>query len=327
MKRLILLLFCVASTLYSQESSSSKILIALSTRASDGHEHEDIKDIIDNAVAIEMNLRHYSLVRNDIKSEKHLLNFAENSYASYVIENLYSYNESTLTVNYRIIRVTDETVLGSGQFDTSLDMELDVSIQKEISLMGSLIEEDVESHPEFTVLIPAEEEPAPAPEIEEFLPLFFSAGFSPFFTTGKASNYFTIGFVPELAGQYRFPLLFGYLGIGAFVSLNYSRAEGSASTSENIFLSTGPLLQMGITMNPRLDFFMDINGGVSVFFLNVDEEGYKSTVIPYLSGGLGINIDIKQPLGLTVSTDFSLYFENSVFISGFSPFAGIYLNL
>jgi len=316
--------------LYSQDQSPGRILVMLSTGSSVSREHEGIRDIIDNGLSIEMHIRNFQIVRHDLTSENRLISLSRKAGASYLVRSLYSLDSSTLTVQYSIIRISDSFILGEGEFSETLNFELDASMQKELSGLVDYIERDYSSNPDLVFQEREEQDviqPTEEPGDFIFRPFYVAAAISPFFTAGQASTYFSVGLQPEVSVLYKLKLNFGYLGTGAFLSMNYSRAEGLISSSENIFLSFGPLVRLGFQMNSRLDFFLDLNGGISLFFMNANSSGYKSTIIPYLSGGIGINMDIAGPFGIFISGDYSVYFENSLFISGFSPFAGIYLSL
>ena len=61
--------------------------------------------------------------------------------------------------------------------------------------------------------------------------------------------------------------------------------------------------------------------------MNRNNEGYKSTFIPSASGGLGVIINITPGIGVVMTSKYSVYFDTSVFITDFSPSAGVYLRL
>ena len=155
----------------------------------------------------------------------------------------------------------------------------------------------------------------------------FSASFSPFLTTGEATSYFTLGMFPDIYAGYCFFTSYGYFSLGLTTSLNYFKAEGILLPSDNLLISLGPEIRLGFDANSFPDMFLRFTGGASLFMMNRNNEGYKNTIIPFISGGPGINLNITRSFGIVITTNYSLYFETSVLITGFSPSAGVYLRL
>ncbi|MCK5197467.1 MAG: hypothetical protein KAR21_03915, partial [Spirochaetales bacterium] len=172
-----------------------------------------------------------------------------------------------------------------------------------------------------------ESETVPDIDPENFRHFTISAGFSPFLTTGKASNYFTYGLMPVQYTGYRFHTSYGYFSSGLFSSLNYFTAEGVLVSSENILISAGPEIRFGFTAYPFQDLFFRLSGGGTFFMMNTNNKGYISTVIPFASGGMGLTMNVTPWFGIVVSLNYSLYIEYSILISGFSPSGNISLRL
>ena len=145
--------------------------------------------------------------------------------------------------------------------------------------------------------------------------------------TGDATGYFTYGMGPDLYTAYNFKTPFGYFGLGIYSSLIYFTAEGLLIDSDNLLISAGPEIRLGIDANQFLGIFLRINGGATIFMLNKNNEGYESTIIPFVSGGMGMTLNITPGFGIVLSTNYSLYIESSILITGFSPSAGIFLRL
>lgn len=146
-------------------------------------------------------------------------------------------------------------------------------------------------------------------------------------TTGNASSYFTNGLGLGFHAAYNLQTSFGYFGIGVGSTAVYFEAEGILLPSENFFISAGPEITLGISANQLLDIFFRLNSGATLFMMNRNNEGFKSTIIPFVSGGMGMTLNITPGFGIVLSTIYSLYIESSILITGFSPSAGIYLRL
>ncbi|MBN2656537.1 MAG: hypothetical protein JXR86_05710 [Spirochaetales bacterium] len=158
-------------------------------------------------------------------------------------------------------------------------------------------------------------------------PLSLSLGFSPLLPAGEIADYFKLAYSPDILVSYRFPLSFGYLGTGIFFSFTYFEAEGLLVSADNILLSFGPDLLLGLYINRYLDLIFRINGGATVYMLNRNESGYVSKWIPDFSGGLGIAVYPHPSFCLSLAANYSVYLESSTVISGFTPSLRVQLNL
>ena len=251
--------------------------------------------------------------------------------ASFLIKTNYLRDEDLLTLNLNCYRIIDNVLLHSIRNSINIDLELDSAIRKAARELIVFIKQDIKNNPNLVQIITQDEEvleeeqedlssdsttenipPAqitePIVETVKFRHFTVSTGFSPFMTTGDASNYFTFGMGPDLHTAYNFRTPFGYFGLGIYSSLIYFTAEGLLVSSENLLISAGPEIRLGIDANPFLGIFLRINGGGTYFMMNKNDEGYESTVIPFVSGGMGITLNITSGFGIVVSTKYYLVF-------------------
>lgn len=157
--------------------------------------------------------------------------------------------------------------------------------------------------------------------------LTVSAGFSPFLTTGDASGYFTMGYMPEFYTGIRLLKDHGFIGLGLSGSVNYFRARGILLSSDNLLISAAPEIRIGAQMNDFLGFLFRMSGGAAAFMLNKNNEGYMTAYIPYVSGGMGVSAAFSGRAGLMIMMNYTVYIESSILISGFSPSLGAFFLL
>ncbi len=357
------ILFLVTNSVYSEQANQQKITVLLSTQTSDNTELYSFKDIINDSISFELRDAGFRvIIDKNIGNAEQLLQSANQQGASFLIESSYSIKNGSIQIDFNCYRTDANSRIFSTSSQGGLDLELD-SVIKEAALdIITQIEQNIESRPliipESTGSIEEEEEtiisedkpadedrsiketeasqtvliahtPAETPVTEpsEFKHFTISIGFTPFMTTGKASNYFTFGIGPDLYTAYNFQTPFGYFGLGIYSSLIYFTAEGLLISSENLLISAGPEIRLGIDANEVLGIFLRLNSGATLFMLNKNNEGYKSAVIPFVSGGMGLTMNMTSGFGIIISANYSLYIENSILITGFSPSAGIYIRI
>ena len=349
---LFFILFLLVNPVYSEEYHQQKINILLSTQTSDNTDHYSFKNIINNTISFKLKEDGFGIIidKNSLNREE-LLQSSVQKEVSFIIESKYSTDGSSLELTLNCIRVIDGLEILSTQNKSKINLDLDFFIQEAIKEVITLIKEDIKINPSFiqksVEIEPIKEEQIETnkedkdiklaveseidievnSELDNFRYFTISTGFTPFMTTGKASSYFTFGMGPDLYAGYNFQTSFGYFGVGIFSSIIYFVAEGVLISSDNLLISTGPEIRLGIDANPYMGIFLRLSGGATVFMLNKNNEGYKSTIIPFVLGGMGITLNPTPGFGFVFSTNYSIYLESSILITGFSPSAGIYLKI
>lgn len=330
--------------------------VLLSTESSDAEALNSLKYIINNTISLELQVAGYSVLRTEVLSDETLQARAEKQRASFIIENIYSTADGVLDVEVNCYRVEGNEKIYSSSEIIELDLNLDISVKAVAVEMVKAINSDISAHPEKVVEIEPEtaeerdektvliEEPETSEIKEEesvtvlpetvsyrpdkiLKPLSISAGFSPFLAVGAVSDYFKIAYVPDISASYRLGTSFGYWSIGLFASLNYFEATGLLVSSENLLISLGPELKLGVDINSLMSLFVKLNGGVSLYMINRNNEGYENTFVPVFSGGLGLSFDIVPSFSISIAADFAFYIESSILISGFMPAIGVHFNL
>ena len=346
-----ILFFSLFHNIYSQDSLEQTILIAIHSSNEAGDISKTIAEFINDNISLELKIEGY-LVKILDRDVIDLQTATVEANAKYLVSSKYSNENNVLKLTMDLIRVKDNANIFTINSSSTIDLDLDSSIRDSILLLITELKKNIISNPpindeiveitdtavqesqeiqdvkqEISVTQNANTIPEKLIAKERFRKFKISAGFSPFLTTGNASDYFTLGLLTEIHFEYRFQTSFGYFGLGIQSSVNYFTATGLLLSSENLLIAIGPEVRLGIDATSFLDLFIKLNGGVTIFMLNKNNEGYVSALIPYISGGLGIVMNITPAFGLYISGNYSVYFEKSLFITGFSPTLGLHLKL
>jgi hypothetical protein len=67
-------------------------------------------------------------------------------------------------------------------------------------------------------------------------------------------------------------------------------------------------------------------GGAAFLLVNPNDLGYRTSVVPFGSGGLSVDIGLGI-IAFSLQFNFTAYFEQSVIIMGFSPGGQVSLRL
>jgi hypothetical protein len=161
--------------------------------------------------------------------------------------------------------------------------------------------------------------------VEEKIDRFYlSVGYSPFIATGKTNLYFNLGGLASFQVRYIFTTRIGDISLGLLTGLNHFSAEGAAQSSRNILLPLGFDVQYGSSMRETLSVFLHLSGGIAFVFFSPEEGEALAKTIPYMSGGVGGNLQFKRLIGLAVDISYFIFFEQYYPIMGFAP--SIYLS-
>ena len=155
--------------------------------------------------------------------------------------------------------------------------------------------------------------------VTEIKHLELSLGFAPFLTVGNASEYFRIGYVPCLYANYRFALARSRIGLGIYTGLNLFTAEGIIASADSMLIPMGLDIRCSPGIDSWVNLFFRISGGPVLLAINPNQTGMLIKVIPFVLGGLGIILSFSRFIGITIDSSFSVYFEKSQIIMGYTP--------
>ena len=153
------------------------------------------------------------------------------------------------------------------------------------------------------------------------------AGFAPFLVTGEARSYFELGYLAFLYGSYRPNLLGRHLGLGFLVGANLFHVDGALAGSDNLLLPFGPDLRLVLGNGPRFSAFARISGGPAVVTVGLGGSDPQSKLVPYLFGGVGMQVNLTRRLGLAADVSYAVFFEELFPIMGVAPSISLVFNL
>ena len=152
-----------------------------------------------------------------------------------------------------------------------------------------------------------------------------STGFAPFLVTGAVSKYFKVGYMASLYGNFRIDLAAGQLGIGWFTGINIFRAEGVVAAADNLLIPIGPDFRYVIGSGLPLGLFVHVSGGPAIFIVDSTLKGGLVSVMPYVMGGIGFSLPFTDHIGIAADMSYTVFFEKSTTIMGFTPAGYLYL--
>ena len=200
------------------------------------------------------------------------------------------------------IEITDAEAAAPGSSITPVESAADGPESSESSESGKM------------TMVPVREE-----AVTEIKHLELSLGFAPFLTVGNASEYFRIGYVPCLYGNYRFALARSRIALGIYTGLNLFTAEGIIARADSMLIPIGLDIRYSPGIDSWVNLFFRISGGPVLLALNPNQTGMLIKVISFVLGGIGINLSFSRFIGITLDSSFSVYFEKSQIIMGYTP--------
>jgi len=247
----------------------------------------------------------------------------------YRITSNYVIKEDLLEIKLECFQPGNMNPFFSTSIKSRINLEIGSAVKKITAEAASRITQDTIDNPANLVRIVPETKKEDV-NTEDSIPLkhyTLSANISPFLSTGRISDYFKYGNSYDLFFGYNYFLKQNYIGIGIFLSYIYFTADGVLLSSNNKLLSAGPETRINFKLNSFLETFLRINGGLTLFMMNRNNEGYKSTLIPFALGGMGLSFAILPAADMVLSMNFYTIFEESILITGFYPSAGVSIRM
>jgi hypothetical protein len=143
-------------------------------------------------------------------------------------------------------------------------------------------------------------------------------GGAPLVNTGTVAEYAKIGAFAALDLDLRFPVGRSVLAPGLLVSGSWFRATG-VGVADILVLPVGPDLHWTIAAdaNPGVSFHVAAGPAAIVAILNGSTLPPKLS--PFVAGGLDVDIGLSPALGLRIEADYTVVFEGSMVLQGFTP--------
>jgi len=150
-----------------------------------------------------------------------------------------------------------------------------------------------------------------------------SVGVGAFRTIGRAEEYFRSGVMPISTGDFGFITKAGRFGVGLRVGSCFFDASNAVVSANGMLmpfaLSTGFTSYTGT----YLDIGFALTGGGSLLSLRVDDEAYRTKMLPFASVGASVVLRLTAGIGIRAGAEAMAYFERETPIFGYSPFVSI----
>ncbi len=152
------------------------------------------------------------------------------------------------------------------------------------------------------------------------------AGTGPFLTVGRASDYFKVGFLPFLYGSYRLGQPDSPWKVGLFGAACFFRASGTGDQGSAVLVPLGPELRFASSGERPPAVFLRLSCGPAIFNLNPENQASKTKLVPFLLGGMGLQVPLGPRVALALEPAYLVFFEPQAPIMGFAPSGSIYVH-
>lgn len=146
-----------------------------------------------------------------------------------------------------------------------------------------------------------------------------SAGYSPFFPVGKASDYFDKAQMPTLTAVINLHVSEFQIRIGLYGAFCSFTASSTQASSENMLIPAGLNLEFTGNGSETTSFLMRISGGPAIFGVDIDDSGFLYKTLPYALATLGTSFSISNTFELLFELSFAAFFEPDYPIMGYMP--------
>ena len=143
-------------------------------------------------------------------------------------------------------------------------------------------------------------------------------GGAPLVNTGTVADYAKIGAVASLDFDLRFPVGRGVLAPGLSIEGGWFRAAG-IGVADVLVIPAGPDLHWTIAADANPGVSLHLAAGPAVIVAITSWANTVWKVSPFVSGGLDVDLGLTPALGLRIAADYTVVFEGSMVLQGFTP--------
>ena len=152
-----------------------------------------------------------------------------------------------------------------------------------------------------------------------------SSGVAPMIATGPAADYTKLGLLTTFAVDLRFRA--GGLEAGVLTGACWMSATGVVSTASILIIPMGVDLQYLLNSGAFPGIILHASGGPAFMSVNASYTGTETKIVPYVLGGLTLDLPFDPSLGLTVQANYVAFLESSLAIMAFAPEVSLYVRL
>jgi hypothetical protein len=154
-----------------------------------------------------------------------------------------------------------------------------------------------------------------------------SSGVAPMIATGPAADYSKLGLLATFAVDLRFRAGAGALEAGILSGACWMSATGAASTASILVIPVGVDLQYLLNSGAFPGIILHASGGPALMSVNAVYTGTETKIVPYVLGGLTVDLPFDPSWGLSVQANYVAFLESSLVIMAFAPEVSLYVRL
>jgi hypothetical protein len=342
----LIVLFCGSAGAAGGTPGSGVIGVILPATGAD----RSLQNVLAGSFTVQFTLRKAALHIADSGAEaaftlRRALTEAAAKNAQYLLVGTYSTTATEILLQVELYNVANSQKIRSATATGRIDLSMDTLVAQalEKTLTGITFQEAsavvVVPPPDTTPqpIAPATtgpHEPTTTPAVvagsgrEQPWKLFgISSGVAPMIATGPAANYTKLGLLTTFAVDLRFRAGAGALEAGILSGACWMSATGVVSTANILIIPVGVDLQYLLNSGAFPGVTLHASGGPALMSVNAGYTGTETKIVPYVLGGLTLDLPFDPSLGLSVQANYVAFLESSLVIMAFAPGVSLYVRL
>ena len=248
----------------------------------------------------------------------------------------YSVTGSQMAISFQWRDIQKKTPPVAREEQGALDLTLDSVILKALDELLSSVQERVKQlaaqraaaekaqaeaaeASDNSRKVPVEVVTVAAPPAPTSVRFSLSSSIASFLPIGPARDYFSVGLYPSLLANLRFVTPAGRFAVGLCAGVNFFSANGSVDTASSFLVPIGADIRYEIGNGAPILAFAHVSGGPALLVLSTGSQGTLTDITAFVRSGIGLSFMISPRLGISLISDYEVYFEMPYLIMGFSP--------
>jgi hypothetical protein len=306
-----------------------------------------LHDVLAGSFTVQFTLRKAALHLADSGEAaftlRRALSEAASQNAEYLLIGTYSTTTSEILLQVELYNVTTSekirSAASSGRIDLSLDNIVAQALEKTLSgiqfreASAVVVAPPAETTPQpIPPATGTPREPTTAPAVvsdadsaQPWKLFGISSGAAPMIATGPASDYAKLGLLATFTVDMRFRFAAGALEAGILSGVCLLSATGAVSTADILIIPIGVDLQYLLNSGAFPGIILHLSGGPALMSVKASYLGNESKIIPYVLGGLTLDLPFSPSFGLALEASYVAFLESSLVIMAFAPEVSMYV--
>ncbi len=307
-----------------------------------------LHDVLAGSFTVQFTLRKAALHLADSGEEaaftlRRALSEAASQNAEYLLIGTYSTTTSEILLQVDLYNVTTgekiRSAASSGRINLSLDTIVAQALEKTLSgiqfrqASAVVVAPPAETTPQpIPPATGTPREPTTAPAVvsdadstQPWKLFGISSGAAPMIATGPASDYAKLGLLATFSVDMRFRFAAGALEAGILSGVCMLSATGAVSTADILIIPIGANLQYLLNSGAFPGIILHVSGGPALMSVKASYTGNESKIIPYVLGGLTLELPFSPSFGLALEASYVAFLESSLVIMAFAPEVSMYV--